>query len=78
MLAVCLARFSEWCAQAFYAACQGLLYILCYRLEGLMLPSHGWTPGARSPPSAADACTPTVQTLKDLFATSIPQLLGHW
>lgn len=48
--------------QVFYAACQGLLYVLCYRLEQLMAGK----PGQRS--SAPDS-------LRRLFKETVPVLL---
>jgi hypothetical protein len=52
-----------WAWQVFYAACQGLLYVLCYRLDSLMhsLPNCPDT-------SAADA-------MRHLFRETIPILL---
>lgn len=61
-------------AQVFYAACQGLLYVLCYRLEQLM----------EAPAAAAAGTSPTgtdagagAQVIRQLFTDVMPKLLHH-
>ncbi len=61
-------------AQVFYAACQGLLYVLCYRLELLM----------EAPAAAAAGTSPAntdagagVQVIRQLFTDVMPKLLHH-
>ncbi|KAK9817200.1 hypothetical protein WJX72_010975 [[Myrmecia] bisecta] len=67
--------------QVFYAACQALLYILCYHLEPLLLVRP--PPGAVQD-SAAHAEQPLThrkgseaQAIRALFAQVMPQLLLH-
>ena len=57
--------------QAFYAACQGLFYILCFRLEGMLARSSG-----NEASTAADAAL--ASTLRELFSGTILQLITHW
>jgi hypothetical protein len=49
--------------QVFYAACQGLLYVLCYRLDQLM----------HSLPSCPDSAA--ADAMRRLFQETIPILL---
>lgn len=66
------ARHSDvlWKAQAFYAACQGLFYILCFRLEGMLASSRN------TGSVAADAAL--APTLQELFSGTMLQLITHW
>ena len=69
-------------AQVFYAACQGLLYVLCYRMDHLMAPvvaaqqQHAPTgsPESGAAPGAAGGHVPALQRL---FSEVMPQLLSH-
>ena len=59
--------------QVFYAACQGLLYVLCYRLEHLMSalhPLHAATSGDGGGAQQA-------AVLQQMFSVAMPQLLHH-
>ncbi|CAL8468014.1 g7552 [Coccomyxa elongata] len=59
--------------QVFYAACQGLLYVLCYRLEQLME-----APAAAAGTSPADTDAGAgVQVIRQLFTDVMPKLLHH-
>ena len=63
--------------QVFYAACQALLYILCYRLDHLMAasqPAHGLE--STSPTGVLDGAAVHAQ-LRQLFADTMPQVLNH-
>ncbi|KAK9806667.1 hypothetical protein WJX73_005868 [Symbiochloris irregularis] len=59
--------------QAFYAACQGLFYILCFRLEGMLASSSS---SRHRGSTASDAALAT--TLRELFSGTILQLITHW
>ena len=64
-------------SQVFYAACQALLYILCYRLDHLMAasqPAHGLE--STSPTGVLDGAAVHAQ-LRQLFADTMPQVLNH-
>lgn len=56
---LCPEFFATECVQVFYAACQGLLYVSCYRLEQLV---ESQEVGARD-------------EIRNLFQHSIPLLL---
>lgn len=61
--------------QVFYAATQSIFYIVCYRLEGVML--QGSEQSSVASPAAPPSPT-RLQMLQSLFATIMPQLLCHW
>ncbi|KAK9901703.1 hypothetical protein WJX75_009400 [Coccomyxa subellipsoidea] len=61
--------------QVFYAACQGLLYVLCYRLEQLMdltAPALG-----SSPADSSNCDSSAAPVIKQLFTEVMPKLLHH-
>ena len=67
---------AEWGMQVFYAACQALLYILCYRLEQLWKEAE--------PARSLESTSPTGvldsgarEQLTRLFSDIMPQLLNH-
>ena len=63
--------------QVFYAACQALLYVLCYRLDHLMAfsqPALGLE--STSPTGVLDGAAVHAQ-LRQLFADTMPQVLHH-
>jgi hypothetical protein len=77
---------SHYAVQVFYAACQGLLYVLCYRLDHLMgqlspqqqpAPHSSPPGGAESATDAESAATWHAAALRQLFAETMPQLLHH-
>ncbi len=66
-------------AQVFYAACQGLLYVLCYRLEHLMAalhPPHAATVNGGGA-ATAEGAAHQAAVLRQMFAEAMPQLLHH-
>lgn len=66
--------FSCALAQVFYAACQGLLYVLCYRLEQLMA---GFTAHKVSAGPAETENGGSARVICQLFADVMPKLLHH-
>ena len=76
-----LYRGEVWLPQVFYAACQALLYILCYRLDHLMearQPAHCCA--SNSPTGVLDSSLPGTDVhkqLRGLFTDVMPQLLTH-
>lgn len=61
-------------AQVFYAACQGLLYVLCYRLEQLMDLT---APALGSSPADSNCDSSAAPVIKQLFTEVMPKLLHH-
>lgn len=66
----------------FYAACQALLYILCYRLDYLMAAGQPSGSGleSTSPTGVLDSGlpgSPAHAQLRQLFSDTMPQLLNH-
>ena len=64
------------CTQVFYAACQALLYILCYRLEQLWKeaePAHSLE--STSPTGVLESGTR--EQVTRLFSDIMPQVLNH-
>ena len=53
--------------QVFYAACQGLLYVLCYRLEQLVAGKAG--------SAGEETLNPMADSVRRLFKDAIPVLL---
>ena len=62
-------------AQVFYAACQGLLYVLCYRLEQFMEAPVAAAAGT-SPADTTDAGA-GAHVIRQLFSDVMPKLLHH-
>jgi hypothetical protein len=57
--------------QVFYAACQSLLYVLCFRMESLVRESGSASGGTAAAPSRTRA------GVQQLFESAIPTLLNH-
>ena len=63
--------------QVFYAACQGLLYVLCYRLEHLMSSLHPQAAGSSGGGATTAAAAQQAAVLQQMFSEAMPQLLHH-
>ena len=64
------------CTQVFYAACQALLYILCYRLEQLWKEAEpARSLQSTSPTGVLDSGTR--EQVTRLFSDIMPQVLNH-